>query len=254
MSKERKANNGKKTAAKNALKAAFPRTIPIMTGFLFLGAAYGIYARAEGFSALLPIIMAATIFAGSMEFVTVDLLTGVTLGAFDPLSAFFLAVTVNARHIFYGLSMLEKYGSIEPKKRAYIIFGMCDESFSINSTAEIPAGIDAGWFYFFVTLLNQLYWVAGAALGALAGTFIKVQLQGLEFVMTALLAVIFLDNLLKEKNHAGSLTGVICALICLVVFGSENFIIPAMCVILLVLTLLRKPIERAVDAREKEGE
>lgn len=241
-----------KEKRKAALKAAFPRTIPIMTGFLFLGAAYGIYARAEGFPAILPIIMAATIFAGSMEFVTVDLLTGVALGAFDPLNAFLLSVMVNARHIFYGLSMLEKYGAVEPKKRAYIIFGMCDESFSINCTAQIPQGIDAGWFYFYVTLLNQLYWVAGAALGALAGTFITVELKGLEFVMTALMAVIFLDNWLKESSHASSITGVLCALGCLVFLGSDNFIIPAMGAIVLVLTLLRKPIERRIDSQKKE--
>ena len=151
-----------------AFKAAFPRTIPIMTGFLFLGGAYGIYARTEGFSAVLPIIMAAAIFAGSMEFVTVDLLTGVMAGAFDPLNALLLAIMVNARHIFYGLAMLDKYRAVEPKKRIYLIYGMCDESFSINCTADVPEGVDKGWFYFFVTLLNQAYWVSGAALGLLA--------------------------------------------------------------------------------------
>ena len=236
-----------------AFKAAFPRTIPIMTGFLFLGGAYGIYARTEGFSAVLPIIMAAAIFAGSMEFVTVDLLTGVMAGAFDPLNALLLAIMVNARHIFYGLAMLDKYRAVEPKKRIYLIYGMCDESFSINCTADVPEGVDKGWFYFFVTLLNQAYWVSGAALGSLAGSVIKVELPGLEFVMTALLVVIFLDNWLKERQHFSSVTGVLAALACLLVFGSGNFIIPAMGVILLVLTIFRKPIERAADAPRKEA-
>lgn len=230
-----------------AFKAAFPRTIPIMTGFLFLGGAYGIYARTEGFSAALPIIMAAAIFAGSMEFVTVDLLTGVVAGAFDPLNALLLAIMVNARHIFYGLAMLDKYRAVEPKKRIYLIYGMCDESFSINCTADVPEGVDKGWFYFFVTLLNQAYWVSGAALGSLAGSFINVELPGLEFVMTALLVVIFLDNWLKERQHFSSVTGVLAALACLLVLGSGNFIIPAMGVILLVLTIFRKPIERAAE-------
>lgn len=196
--------------------------------------------------------MAAAIFAGSMEFVTVDLLSGIAFGSFDPLNAFLMSIMVNARHIFYGLSMLEKYGKVEPKKRAYIIFGMCDESFSINCTADIPEGIDAGWFYFYITLLNQLYWVAGAALGAFAGTFITIELRGLEFVMTALMAVIFLDNWIKEKNHSGSVTGVLCALGCLVFLGSEGFIIPSMGAIVLILTLLRKPIERSMNANQKE--
>lgn len=236
-----------------AFKAAFPRTIPIMTGFLFLGAAYGIYARSEGFSAVLPIIMAAAIFAGSMEFVTVDLLTGVMAGAFDPLNALLLAIMVNARHIFYGLAMLDKYRAVEPKKRIYLIYGMCDESFSINCTADIPEGVDKGWFYFFVTLLNQIYWVSGAALGSIAGSFIKVELAGLEFVMTALLVVIFLDNWLKERQHFSSVTGVLAAVACLLLFGSGSFIIPAMGVILLVLTIFRKPIERAADAPGKEA-
>lgn len=236
-----------------AFKAAFPRTIPIMTGFLFLGAAYGIYARSEGFSAVLPIIMAAAIFAGSMEFVTVDLLTGVMAGAFDPLNALLLAIMVNARHIFYGLAMLDKYRAVEPKKRVYLIYGMCDESFSINCTADVPEGVDKGWFYFFVTLLNQIYWVSGAALGSIAGSFIRVELAGLEFVMTALLVVIFLDNWLKERQHFSSVTGVLAAVACLLLFGSGSFIIPAMGVILLVLTIFRKPIERAADAPRKEA-
>ena len=236
-----------------AFKAAFPRTIPIMTGFLFLGGAYGIYARTEGFSAVMPIIMAVAIFAGSMEFVTVDLLTGVMAGAFDPLNALLLAIMVNARHVFYGLAMLDKYRAVEPKKRIYLIYGMCDESFSINCTADVPEGVDKGWFYFFVTLLNQAYWVSGAVLGSLAGSFIRVELPGLEFVMTALLVVIFLDNWLKERQHFSSVTGVLSALACLLVFGSGNFIIPAMGVILLVLMIFRKPIERAADAPRKEA-
>lgn len=230
-------NDGMKT---RALKAAFPYTLPIMAGFLFLGAAYGIYARAEGLSAFYPIFMAALVFAGSMEFVAVSLLTGV----FDPLNALLLTIMVNARHLFYGISMLEKYRSVSGKKRWYLIFGMCDESFSINCAADVPEGMDSGWFWFFVTLLNQCYWVAGASLGALAGSLIPFELEGLEFVMTALLVVIFLDNWLKEKQHYSSLIGLGGSLACLLVFGSGGFIIPSMAVILLVLTLLRKPVER----------
>ncbi len=227
-----------------ALKAAFPRTIPIMTGFLFLGTAYGIYARTQGLPAVTPIIMAAVVFAGSMEFVAVDLMTT----AFDPLGAFVMAIMVNARHLFYGISMLGKYKGTG-KFKPYLIFGMCDESFSVNCTAEIPQGVDAGKFYFWVTLLNQAYWVTGAALGSLAGSFIGVELPGLDFVMTALLVVIFLDNWLKEKNHASSLIGIGAAVVCLLIFGSGRFIIPSMALIVLALTIFRKQIEKAGERK-----
>lgn len=227
-----------------ALKAAFPKTIPIMMGFLFLGAAYGIYACTSGLAPAVPIIMAAAVFAGSMEFVAVDLL----MGAFDPLNAFVMALMVNARHLFYGFSMLDKYGKKAGKKRWYLIFGMCDESFSLNCTAEVPENVDQSWFYFFVTLLNQIYWVSGAALGALAGSFITIPLKGLEFVMTALMVVIFLDNWLKEKQHIGSIVGLVASVICLLIFGKSWFIIASMALILIALTILRPHIERKEEA------
>ena len=135
----------------NALKAAFPYTIPIFAGFWFLALAYGIYMNVSGFSFWYPMLMSLTIFAGSIEFVTVNML----LGAFNPLQALALALMINARHLFYGISMLDKYKGTGWKK-LYLIFGMCDESFSINYTAEIPPDVDRGWFMFFVTLLNQI--------------------------------------------------------------------------------------------------
>lgn len=225
-----------------ALKAAFPYTVPIMTGFLFLGTAYGIYMNTEGFSPVYPIIMSAAIFAGSMEFVTVSLLQGV----FDPLGALLMTIMVNARHLFYGISMLGKYSGVGAKKW-YLVFGLCDESFSVNCTVDVPQGVDRGWFYFFVTLLNQLYWVTGAALGGLLGSLISFELKGLDFVMTALLVVIFVDNWLKEKQHISSLIGLGASLACLLIFGADSFIIPSMIAITAILTLFRKPIEAACD-------
>ena len=139
-----------------ALKAAFPATVPILAGFLFLGMTYGIYAHTLGFNFLYPLLMSLTIFAGSMEFVTVNML----LGAFDPFSAFLMALMINARHLFYGIAMLDKFKGTGLKK-IYLIYGMCDETFSVNYITDVPKGIDRGWFMFFVTLLNQLYWVAG---------------------------------------------------------------------------------------------
>lgn len=229
----------KKSKIKSAFFAAFPYTIPIFAGFLFLGTAYGIYVNAQGFPAIYPILMSLTIFAGSMEFVAVNLL----LGAFDPLGAFFLTLMVNARHLFYGISMLDKYKNVG-KKKIYLIFGMCDESFSINCTTEVPDGIDRGWFYFFVTLFNHFYWFLGAALGGLFGSLLTINLDGLEFVMTALLVVIFLENWIKEKNHFSSILGIILSFVCLLLFGSSNFIIPSMLCILGALTLCRSTYNR----------
>ena len=229
----------KRTMMRAALRAAFPYTIPILAGFLFLGAAYGISMRVAGFSAWYPILMSMTIFAGSMEFVAANLL----LGSFDPFGALLLALMVNARHLFYGLSMLDKYQNVG-KKRWYLIFGMCDETFSINCTVDVPEGIDRGWFYFFITLLDQLYWVAGATLGGVCGSLIPFNAEGLDFVMTALLVVLFLDQLLREKNHVSAVVGVGITAVCLILFGPDNFMIPAMLAILGALTLLRRPLER----------
>ena len=227
---------------KRAFLAAFPHTIPIMTGFLFLGAAYGIYSRGLGLPAPVPIITAAVVFAGSLEFVAADMMA---VGAvFDPLGMFLMALMVNARHLFYGISMLDKYKKVG-KKKWYLVFGLCDESFSVNCTADIPEDVDNGLFYFFVTVLNQLYWITGVSIGSLVGSFFTV--EGLDFVMTALLVVIFVDNLLKEKSHIGSVIGVCASLLCLLVLGGESFIIPSMLLILLLLTLLRKPVEKRLE-------
>ena len=168
----------------NALKAAFPYTIPIFAGFWFLALAYGIYMNVSGFSFWYPMAMSALIYAGSMEFVTVNLL----LSAFRPLYAFLLTLMVNARHLFYGISMLQKYEGLG-WKRLYLIYGMCDESFSVNCTVTPPEGVDRGWFMFFVTLLNQIYWVSGATLGALLGSVLHFNTEGIEFIMTALFVV-----------------------------------------------------------------
>ncbi len=234
----------KEKTIKTAFKAAFPLTIPIMAGFLFLGLAYGIYMNVSGFAFWYPMLMSLIIFAGSVEFVAV----GWLLGAFAPVSALLLTLMINARHLFYGLSLLDKY-NVPAKKKYYLIFGMCDESFSINCTAKIPQGVDKGWFMFFVTLLNQIYWVAGATAGGLFGSLVRFDTTGLEFVMTALFVVIFLEQWRKEKNHGSSLLGLGLSLICLILFKGANFILPSMCSIFGALTLLRRPLEKAGEGQ-----
>lgn len=217
-----------------ALKAAFPYTIPIFLGFWFLGLTYGIYMNVLGFSFLYPMFMSMTIFAGSTEFVAANML----LGAFNPLQAFITAVIIGARHLFYAVSMLDKYKGTGFKK-IFLIFGMCDESFSINYTADIPAGVDKGLFMFFVTLLNYLYWVLGATMGGILGSVIHFNTEGLDFVMTAMFTVIFTDQWIKEKNHVSAVSGIVLSLLCLIIFGADSFIIPAMLAILGFLSVLR---------------
>lgn len=220
---------------RKAWKAALPYTIPIAIGFLFLGMSYGFLMRSKGFSVLYPMLMSFFIFAGSMEFVTVNLL----LSAFNPLHAFFLALMVNARHLFYGISMLDKYKNVGWKK-LYLIFGMCDETFTVNCAVTPPPDVDRGWFMFFVTLLNQIYWVSGATLGALLGYVIRFDTTGIEFVMTALFVVMFINQWEETTDHKSALVGLGCSVLCLLIFGSDNFILPAMALIVLCFTFGRK--------------
>lgn len=225
-----------------ALRAAFPYTLPICVAFLFLGMSYGFLMRSQGFSFLYPMLMSLFIFAGSMEFVTVNLLL---LPTFQPLHAFLLAVMVNARHLFYGLTVLEKFRGTGWKK-PYLIFGLCDETFSIHCAVEPPEGVDRGWFMFFTTVLNQLYWVAGATLGALLGYVIRFNSEGIEFVMTALFVVLFLEQWDKAKDHRPALVGLGCSLVCLLVLGSEHFLLPAMALILACFFVLRRRMSQEV--------
>ena len=233
---------------RKAFAAAFPYTIPIFAGFWFLGLTYGIYMNVSGFSFLYPMIMSLTIFAGSVEFVAVSML----LGAFAPLQSLVMTLMINARHLFYGISMLDKFRGLGLKK-LYLIFGMCDESFSINYTASIPEDVDAGWFMFFVTLLNQIYWFTGSTLGGIFGSLIHFNTEGLDFVMTAMFVVIFMEQWLKDRRHESALLGLGLSLFCLLIFGADNFIIPSMITILAALTAVRGPLTRAQTPAEEGG-
>ncbi len=222
-----------------ALKAAFPHTLPIFAGFWFLGMAYGIYMNASGFSFVYPMLMSLLIFGGSLEFVAVEML----LSPFAPLQVIIMTLLIQARHIFYGISMLDKYKGLGWKKY-YLIFGLCDETFSINYTADIPKDVDRGWFMFFVTLLNHFYWVSGATIGGLVGSLLDFDTTGISFVMTAMFVVIFIEQWLKEKNHVPSIIGLAVSAICLIFFGADSFMIPTMIAIIALLSLLRNKLEK----------
>ncbi|HJJ32139.1 MAG TPA: AzlC family ABC transporter permease [Methanocorpusculum sp.] len=224
---------------RRAFKAAFPHTIPILAGFLFVGLSYGLYMNAEGFPFWYPFLMALLIFGGSLEFIAASML----LTPFAPVQMLIVAFMVQARHLFYGISMLKKYRGIG-KKKWYMIFGLCDETFAINYSTEIPDGIDKGWFYFAVTILDHFYWVIGALIGGLLGAIIPFSTEGIEFVMTALFLVIFIDQWRKEKRHVSALVGILASVACLLVFGADSFLIPTMLCIVLLLTVFRKPLEK----------
>lgn len=224
---------------RRAARCAFPYTIPIFAGFWFLGVTYGIYMKVSGFSFVYPMLMSLTIFGGSLEFVAVSML----LSAFAPLQTLIMTLMIQARHLFYGISMLDKYQGTGWKK-LYLIFGMCDETFSINYSVKVPEDVDRGWFMFFVTLFNHLYWFSGATLGGILGAVLTFNTEGLDFAMTALFVVIFLEQWLKEKRHYTAWIGLISSVLCLLIFGADSFLIPTMVCILCFLTLFRRPIEK----------
>ena len=220
---------------KVALYHAFHTSLPIMAGYGFLGLTYGIYMHELGFNFLYPMLLALMVYAGSAEF----LLGNMLLGSFHPLQAFLMVLMVNARHLFYGLSMLEEYKGLGWKK-FFLIFGMSDETFALTSASKIPEGTDKGWYLLWITWLDETYWVIGATLGGLIGPFLTFDLKGLDFVLTAMFTAIFADNWLREKDHTSSISGLIISGLCLTIFSADHFIIPSMVIILIFLTLKKK--------------
>ena len=225
---------GKGSVKLRALQAAFPHTVPILTGFLFLGMTYGVYVASLGFSWVYPTLMAMTIYAGSMEFVTANML----LGAFNPLQAFVMTLMVNARHLFAGISRIDKYKGAG-KKKPYLIFALTDETYSlVCRDIDLPAP-QRHRYCFLVSLFDQIYWVTGSVLGALAGAVLPFSVEGIDFALTALFVTVFVEQWLSTKDHTAALAGLGASMVCLLIFGSENFLIPAMIAITLLLTLLR---------------
>lgn len=223
---------------KTALRYAFRASLPIMAGYGFLGLTYGVYMHELGFSFVYPMLLAITVYAGSAEF----LLGNMLLGSFHPMQVFFIVLMVNARHLFYGLSMLDKYKGMGWKK-FFLIYGMSDETFALTSVAKVPEGVDRGWYLLWLTWLDEGYWVIGATLGGLVGSLLSFDLRGLDFVLTAMFTAIFADNWLRERNHVSSVSGLVITGMCLVLFGADNFMIPSMALMLVFLILLKKRLE-----------
>lgn len=223
----------RKDGAFKAFKAAFPLTLPVLTGFSFLGIAYGILMEKKGYGPLWSLLMSSIAFCGSMQYVAITLLTAV----FDPVQAFLLSLMVNARHLFYGICMLKRYEKLGPI-RNFLIYVLCDETFSILSSAKVPGDVNRKWLYFWVSFLDYSYWVIASVIGGLLGSVITMNTRGLDFVLTALFAVIFTEQLRERGSRRSALIGAACSVLCLFVFGPQNFIIPSMILILFVLTVL----------------
>lgn len=221
---------------KNTLKAAFKATIPVLTGYLVLGFGFGIVLKSAGYGILTAFFMSLFIYAGSMQYVAVGLLAG---GA-SLLTVALTTLMVNARHLFYGISMLEKYRGAG-KYKLYLIFALTDETYSLvcQDHGEI-ASEQQIQYDFFVSLLNQIYWVAGSVLGAVAGTVLTFNSEGIDFALTALFLTVFLEQWLTAKDHVPALIGVLSSVVCLLLFGSDSFLIPAMMVITLLLSFYRE--------------
>ena len=227
----------------SAVRAVFPDTIPVLTGYLFLGAGFGILLVESGYSVLWAAVMALLIFAGSGQYLLVGLLaSGASLA-----SAAVATLLVNARHLFYGISLVDAYKTAG-KRRFYMIFGLTDETYSLVTQAKIPEGLSREDYCFWVTALNHCYWVAGCVLGAVVGTVVPIDFSGVSFVLTALFVTIFVEQWLSSKDHFPALVGVVCTALSLLGFGSEIFLIPAMAAIALILILRRRVGKEAAHA------
>ena len=216
------------------IKQAFYKSIPVMAGYVFLGIGFGILIRNAGYGLLAAAAMSLFIYAGSMQFVGVSLLTG---GA-SILTTAITTVMVNARHLFYSISMIGKYKSAG-KYKPYMIFALTDETYSLLCDGTAPDGTDPELYRFLVSLFDHSYWVAGSVIGNLLGSVLPFSTAGIEFSMTALFVASFTEQWLTTKDHIPAITGLLGTLLCLLVFGPANFLIPAMLLITLVLTLLR---------------
>lgn len=220
---------------KKAVRAAFLDTIPVLTGYVFLGFGFGILLHQSGYGVIWAAAMSLFIYAGSMQYVAVSLLSS---GA-GLLTAAMTAFLVNARHLFYGISMVDAYKGAG-KKKPYMIFALTDETYSLVSQDQAPEGMDRHAYCFLVSLFDQIYWVSGSILGSLAGSLLPINYEGIEFVLTALFVTIFVEQWLSTKNHLPAVIGVVSTVVCLLVFGRDVFLIPSMVIIAVVLTVMRK--------------
>lgn len=216
----------KKSNKKSAFLPAFKASLPVMAGYTVLGIGFGIIMQRNGYGWWWCALMSITIYGGSMQYVATSLLTsGASL-----ISTAIITVMVHIRHLFYGIAMVDKYRNTGIKK-PYLMFALTDETFSLLCSSNLPAEMDKNRYYFFVSILNQSYWIIGGILGAVIGSSFTFNSKGIEFSMTALFVVIFVEQWEKQKQHLPALTGIVVTAVCLAIFGSDGFIIPTMLLI-----------------------
>lgn len=221
------------------IKTAFIKSLPVMAGYIVLGIGFGILLKKAGYGLIWAFLMSLTIYAGSMQYVAVSLLTsGASL-----LSVALTTLMVNARHLFYGISMVDKYKDAGAKK-PYLIFALTDETYSLLCGEDYPEGADPHWYSFFISLFDQCYWIVGSVLGSILGTVVTFNTAGIDFAMTALFVTVFVEQWLTTKNHLPAITGLLCSVGCLIIFGADNFLIPTMIAITLVLSLCKNRMVR----------
>lgn len=227
---------------KQAFRKAFPYTIPVLTGYLFIGIAFGVMFAEKGYSFLWAMLMSLMVYAGSGQYLAVNFFVpGVSF-----LNVIAMTLMVNIRHIFYGISLLEQFHQMG-KKRWYMIFGLTDETYSLLCTTKVPKGVEEEKFLFAISLMNQSYWIIGSAIGGIAGALIPFNSEGIEFAMTALFIVIFVEQWMDAKNRIPELLGVAAAFVCLQIFGVDGFVLPSMILITLVLLLGRTKLETGME-------
>ncbi len=221
------------------LRYAFKQTIPVMLGYLVMGMAFGLLLENVGYNALWAFGISVIVYAGSMQFVLVDLLAG---GA-SILTSALMTLSVNSRHIFYGLSFIERFKNMGARG-LYMIFSLTDETYSLLCGTKVPADLNENDVFFTIAWMNHSYWITGCVLGALIGSWIAFDTTGADFAMTALFVVIFIEQWREAKSHLPALAGLICGVVCLTIFGPDQFILPTLVLTVGALFLLRKPIER----------
>ncbi len=222
---------------------AFPFTIPVLTGYLFIGIAFGVMFAEIGYNFLWAMLMSLVVFAGSGQYLAVNFF----VPGYSFIQVIFLTLMVNIRHIFYGISLLDKLKGMG-KKKWYVVFGLTDETYSLLCTAKIPEGIAEDKFLFAIAILDHVYWILGSIIGSLIGTYIPFSSEGIDFAMTALFVVIFIEQWIEGANRISSIIGVVCGCIGLIIFGANQFVLPSMICIVGVLILGKKKI----DMREEE--
>lgn len=230
---------------KKAIKKAFPYTIPVLTGYLFIGIAFGVMYAEKGYNFLWAILMSLLVFAGSGQYLAVNFF----VPNFSLFQVVFLTLMVNIRHIFYGLSLLEPFHKMG-KKRWYMIFGLTDETYSLLCTTKVPEEVEEDKFMLSIAVMNQLYWVLGSLIGGLAGTYIPFNSEGIDFAMTALFVVIFVEQWMNKENRIPALVGAVCSVAAIMIFGTDRFVFPTMLFIMLALLLGKKRLDENVDAKE----